>query len=975
MKIRTSRPSPVAPALAPVGSAASALGSAASILASAAFALGLVALSLFAVGWGAFAFRADAQAPALDDPLPPDPDVVAGTLDNGLRYFIRENGQPENRAVLRLVVNVGSIVEDEDQLGLAHFVEHMAFNGTRHFEKSALVDYLESIGMAFGPHINAYTSFDETVYMLQLPMDDPEVLANGFQILQDWAAGQLFDPEEVDKERGVVVEEWRGRRGAMARIQDQQVPVLFEGSLYAERLPIGKPEVLETAPPETLRRFFDDWYRPSLMAVVAVGDFDAAQIEAMVEEYFGGLRDPDSPRPRTTAEVPLDHPARVTIATDPEMPQTQVALLHKLPPQGLKTVADFRRGLVQELYSGMLNARLEELRLQADPPFVFAGTGRGSFVRGMDAYQMVAFVTEDGVERGMDALLTEAERVARHGFTASELERQKAEAARSYERQLAAKETRESAALAARYIRVYLEGRAYPSIDTEAALAQALLPGVTLEETNALVSEGITEEGRVVLVGAPEKEGLETPSEDALTELFAAVAARDVAAYEDAAVDAPLLPETPTGAAVASEEVVEAVGVTVWTLENGVRVVLKPTDFKDDEIRFAATSPGGTSLAADEVFESADVAVQVVGDGGVGEFDQAALQKKLAGTVVDVSPTIGGLSEGFRGSASPKDLETALQLVYLYFTAPRKDEGALGSFKAQMAGFFANASSNPDMVFADTVSTVMSQDHPRAGAIPDPEDVEKVDLDDAFAFYQERFADAGDFTFYFAGAFDMSAMRPLVEQYLGALPSVGREETWRDVGIDPPPGVVERVVRMGVEPQSRTQIIFAGDGEYSLRERGAVAALADVLEIRLRELLREDLGGTYGVGVSGSLSYRPDEEYRVSIGFGSAPERADELAAVVFEEIERLKADGPDTETVAKVRETQRRAKETSLRENSYWINQMRSFDQQGRDYAEIPSYDLIEAWSAADVRAAAQRYLRLDQYAKFVLLPEGPVS
>ena len=934
----------------------------------------LACLAPAVVGCGAFALRAAGQAPALDDPLPPDPEVVTGVLDNGLRYFVHENGSPENRALLRLVVNVGSILEDEDQLGLAHFVEHMAFNGTRNFDKSALVDYLESIGMAFGPHLNAYTSFDETVYMLQVPMDDPEALSNAFQILQDWAGGQLFDPEEVDKERGVVVEEWRGSRGAQARIQDQQLPVVFEGSLYAERLPIGKPEVLETAPPETLRRFYDDWYRPSLMAVVAVGDFDAAQIEGMIKEYFSGLQEPESPRPRTMAEVPIDHPARVAIATDPEMPQSQVGVLYKQLPQSMNTVADFRRELVKDLYTGMLNARLDELRLQPDPPFVFAGTGRGGFVRSVEAYQLVAFVTEDGIERGLDALLTEAERVARHGFAATELERQKVDVVRSYERQVAAKETRESAALAARYIRVFLEGRAYPGIETQAALVAALLPGVTLDETNALALEGITEQGRVVVVSGPEKEGLETPSEEALAGLFAAVAGKDVAPYEDAAVDAPLLPEAPAGSAVASEEMVEEVGVAVWTLENGVRVVLKPTDFKDDEIRFAATSPGGTSLAADEIYESADVAAGIVGDGGVGEFDLAALQKKLAGTVVEVSPSITALSEGFRGSASPKDIETALQLVYLYFTAPRRDEGALGSYKALMEGFFANASSNPDMVFSDTVATTMTQDHPRAGGLPDPEEIDKIDLDEAFEFYQERFADAGDFTFYFAGAFDLDAMRPLVEQYLGALPNLGREESWRDVGVDPPTGVIEKVVRMGVEPQSRTEIIFAGDGEYSLRENAAIGALADVLDIRLRELLREDLGGTYGVRVSSRLTYRPDEEYSVSISFGSAPERAEELAAVVFEEIERIKTEGPDAETVAKVRETQRRFKETNLRENDYWIDQMRSFDRQGRDYAEISSYDLIEGWSDADVRAAAQRYLRLDQYAKFVLLPEGLV-
>ncbi len=929
---------------------------------------------LLAVVSAAYAADAAGQLPAPEDPLPPDPAVITGTLDNGLRYFVRENGRPENRALLRLVVNAGSILEDEDQLGLAHFVEHMAFNGTRNFEKQALVDYLESIGMRFGPHINAYTSFDETVYMLQVPLDDPEMLATAFQILQDWADALLFDPEEVDKERGVVIEEWRGRRGAAARMQDQQFPVMFEGSLYAERLPIGKPEVIESAPPETLRRFYEDWYRPSLMGIVAVGDFDGNEIEATIREYFGGLRDPADSRPRSAADVPTDHPARVAIATDPEASQSQVGLLYKQPPSGSRTVADFRRRLVQGLYSGMLNARLDELRLQADPPFLFSLSGQGSFVRNVDAYQLVAMVPEGGVERGLDALLTEAERVARHGFTATELERQKTETRRSYERRVAERENQESAQLAARYVQVFLQDRAYPSVDTELALANAFLPDVTLAETNALASAWITEEGRVVLVNAPDKEGLDTPTEEALAGVFAAVGAKDIEAYKDAATDAPLLPELPAGSAVASEETLEDVGITVWTLENGVRVILKPTDFKDDEIRFASTSPGGTSLASDEVFTSANVAAAIVGDGGAGQFDQTALQKKLAGQVVQVRPTISSLSEGITGSVSPTDVETAFQLIYLYFTAPRKDEAAFGSYKALMTGVFANAVASPAMVFQDTVAVTMGQNHPRSQGLPDMEDIEAIDLDSAFDFYRERFADASDFTFYLAGAFDADGMRPLVERYLGALPNLNREESWRDVGIDPPPGVIEKIVRKGVEPQSRTQIIFAGDGEYSPREVTAIGALADILEIRLRELLREDLGGTYGVGVSGTISYRPDQEYRVSVSFGSAPDRAEELSAVVFEEIERLKAEGPDAETVAKVRETQRRTKETNMQQNGYWISQMRSFDRRGRDLDLIPSYDLIEGWTAEEVQEAAVRYLRMDQYAKFVLLPEEMV-
>ena len=917
---------------------------------------------------------ATAQMPDPATPIPPDPAVITGTLDNGLTYFVHENDQPENRAELRLLVNAGSILEDDDQLGLAHFVEHMAFNGTRNFEKQALVNYLESIGMQFGPHINAYTSFDETVYMLRVPMDDPEVLATGFQILEDWAQGQLFDPEEVDKERGVVIEEWRGRRGAQARMQDEQFPVMFEGSLYAERLPIGKPEILESAPPEVLRRFYADWYRPDLMAIVAVGDFDGSEIEAMIRERFGGLQGPAEPRPRTSAEIPIDHPSRVAIASDVEAAQSRVAVMYKQAPAPRGTVGDFRRSLVQGLYSGMLNSRLDELRLQADPPFVMGFGGQGGFVRGVDAFQLAAMVAEGGIERGLDALLTEAERAVRHGFAATEIERQKTDMMRSYERSLAEKDNQESASLANRYVQVFLQGNSYPSVETRAALAAELLPGITLDEVNEVAKGWITEQGRVILVNSPEKEGLEIPTAEDMIGVFAAIGGKDIAPYEDAATDAPLLAMVPEGSPVVSEDVVEEVGVTVWTLENGVRVVLKPTDFKDDEILFSATSPGGNSLVSDDDYVNASLAT-VVGQAGVGDFDRTALQKKLTGKVARVSPSVGSLSEGMSGSASPKDLETAFQLVYLYFSAPRKDETAFEAMKAMQLGFLGNMGATPNAVFSDTINATMSQGHPRVRSLSQTlEDLQQADLDGIYSFYQDRFADASDFTFYFVGAFEPDGIRPLVEQYLGALPNLGRVENWRDVGIDPPPGVIEKIVRKGLEPQSRTRILFRGDAEYSLDESNAMSALSGILRIRLRELLREDMGGTYGVGVSGSLTYQPDEEYRFQVSFSSDPERADELAAVVFEEIERLRAEGPSAENVAKVRETQRRSKETNLEQNRYWLGQLSSFELRGRDFRDIPSYELIESWTAEQVQQAAIRYLRTDQYAKFVLLPEQKV-
>ena len=933
-----------------------------------------VLFCLLVLGTGAGSAAAQQYNPT--DPIPPDPAVTTGTLANGLTYFIHENDEPENRAELRLVVNAGSILEDDDQLGLAHFVEHMAFNGTRNFEKQALVDYLESIGMQFGPDVNAYTSFDETVYMLQVPMDDPEVLATAFQILVDWAGGVLFDPEEVDKERGVVIEEWRGRRGGTARVQDQQIPVMLHDSRYAERLPIGDPEILRTASVERLRDFYEDWYRPDLMAIIAVGDFDGAEIEATIRERFGVLAGPADPRSRTEAEVPFDHPPLISIATDPEVPVNQVQVMYKRAPRTYATVGDFRDARVRSLYTGMLNRRLSELTLQAEPPFLGGSVSlSGGISRNMEAAQVSASVAEGGIETGLEAVLGEAERVARHGFTAGELERQKISLRRLYESRLAEVDNRRSASLASRYINVFLEDAPYPSVETDMELLDAFLPGITLEEVNAAGRGWLDERGRVILVIGPQKEGVTIPTEEEMTGVFAAVADKELTPYEDAEVEAPLVADVPAGSPVISEESVDEIGVTIWELDNGVRVVLKPTDFRDDEVLFSATSPGGSSLASDDTFMDAEVATQAVGQGGIGTFDQIALGKKLTGKRASVIPTIGSLTEGISGQASPQDLETAFQLIYLYFTAPRRDEEAFAAFKAQMAA--VDLTAMPQFVMLDTVASTMSQGHPRAGGTMSQvmEAMQAADLDVALDFYRDRFADASDFSFYFVGSFDLEGIRPLVETWLGGLPDLDREEMWVDHGIDPPTGVIEKVVHKGLEPQSQTQIIFAGDGEYSPEESTAIGAMAEILQIRLRELLREDLGGTYGVGVSGSLSYRPDEEYTVMIQFGSDPERADELTAVVFEEIERLKAEGPDAETIDKVRETQRRSKETNMQQNGYWRAQLSSFETRGRDIRLIPSYDLIEGWTAEQVQQAAIRYLRTDQYAKFVLLPENKVG
>jgi zinc protease len=908
----------------------------------------------------------------ISDTLPVDPDVTVGTLENGLRYFIRVNQRPEQRAELRLIVNAGSVLEDDDQLGLAHFVEHMAFNGTEHYPKQELVDYLESIGMQFGPDVNAYTSFDETVYMLTVPTDSAAILRQAFQVLEDWAHLQTFDSTEIELERGVVLEEWRLGRGAAARMRDEQFPVLFQGSRYAERIPIGTPEILETFEHEALERFYRDWYRPDLMAVVAVGDFDAETVESLIRQHFGGLRSPAAARPRRLAEVPDHDEPLFSVATDEEATGTRVTLYFKQPVRSEGTVRDYRRSIVEILYSAMLNRRLFELSQQPDAPYLGAGSGQGRIVRSKEVYLLAAAVREDGVTDGLEALLTEAARVAQHGFAASELARIKVDYVRGMERVYAERDKTESQIYAGEYTRAFLEGEPFPGVAVEFELTQELVPTVEVREVNRLAREWITDDNRVVLVNGPRKEGLAMPGETALEAVFATVAAKEITAYVDEVADAPLVSQAPRPGEVIQEEAIEELDVTVWELANGVRVILKPTDFKDDQILLDSWSPGGTSLAPDEDHVAAMTAAWVIQRGGVGEFSLVDLEKVLAGKAVGVSPYISSLYEGLTGSVSPQDVETLFQLVYLYFTTPRKDPNAYLAFRQQITEGLRNRAADPEGAFDDTVDVTLWQHHPRRR----PATVElydEMDLDKSVEFYRDRFADASDFTFVLVGNLDPDSLRPLVETYLGGLPSIGRVETWRDLGIRYPSGVIRKTVQRGVEPRSKTVLAFTGTWEYDRRDQYVLRALGSILEIRLREVLREALGGTYNVGVSSAGQRRPNQEFSVRIRFGSDPERVEELVGVVFQQIDSLKALGPTEVEVEKVQEMQRRARETALRENGFWTQMLLNYDRFGTDAREILAYeDLIAALSVDLVRAAARRYLRPDTYVLVTLYPEA---
>ncbi len=903
--------------------------------------------------------------------LPIDPNVISGRLPNGLHYFIRKNARPEKRAELRLAVNAGSVLEGDDQRGLAHFVEHMAFNGTRRFEKQELINFIERIGMRFGAHLNAYTSFDETVYMLRVPTDKPAVVDTAFQILEDWAQAVAFDSAEIEKERGVVIEEWRAGLGAEERIREKHFPVLFRESRYATRLPIGDRKTLETFDHAALKRFYRDWYRPDLMAVVAVGDFDPKAIETQIRRHFGALpARPPSPE-RSTFPVPDHDSTYVAIATDREATQSAVTVLYKQPVRDARTLGAYRRGIVESLYNSMLNDRLDELTQKPDAPFIGAGSSQGRFIRSKEVYVLAAAVKDGAMDRGLEAVLTEAERVDRHGFTATELERAKQDLLRGYEQAYAEREKSESDGYADEYVRHFLEREPVPGISVEYELAKRFVPGIQLAEVNRLAREWITDRSRVVLASAPEKEGVQAASEAQLRAVLGRVRGKAVVAYADSVGAGALVAAEPAPGRIVSERVDTVLATREWTLSNGVRVILKPTDFKADELLVSAFSPGGTSLVPDSAYWPVAFASQLVELGGVGNFDAIALQKKLAGKAAGASPYISGEYEGFSGGASPKDMETLFQLIYLYFTAPRRDSSAVLAFKQNAQAALAHRSADPDAAFADTLSAVMSQHHPRVRPIT-AELVDRLDLDRSLALYRDRFADASDFTFVIVGTFRPDSLRPLVERYVASLPNRGRREAWRDVGIRPPASVVTREVRKGIEPKAQTQIVFTGDFDYNPNNRLAIRALADVLEIKLRERLREALGGTYGADVFASPSRIPRPAYALTVSFGSDPTRVDELTRAVFAEIDSVKMHGPSADDLAKVKEMYLRQHETDLKQNRWWLGQLGAYAQNAESPQTLLVYpDRVRALTADRVREAARQWLNQDRYVKVSLLPE----
>jgi zinc protease len=909
--------------------------------------------------------------PKASEAIPLDPAVIVGKLPNGLTYYIRKNVEPKHRAELYLVNKAGSVLENDAQQGLAHFTEHMAFKGTKDFPKKELINYLEKSGVKFGADLNAYTSFDETVYQLPLPTDSAKIFATGFKILSNWAGYVSFDTDQIESERGVVLEESRLRgKNAQERLSQIIYPVIFNNSRYAVRIPIGKEDILKTFKPEVIKSFYHDWYRPDLQAVVAVGDFDVKQVEELIKQNFSALKNPAGEKPRTKYMVPPSLGTTVKIATDKELPYTIAEVIVKHPGHAIKTKTDYIRSLQISLFNSMLGARLGELTQKADPPFLYGVANYGGFLGGLDAFTSIAVAKPGELQKALTAVVDETERARKFGFTETELDRAKQNAMTSMESAYKEKDKTKSINFVNEYQRNFLKGEAAPGIDFEYNFYKKYLNEIKLSEVNALASEFIKDQDRDIIVEAPDKEKDKLPTEQTLLS-WVNNAGKAVTAYVDNVSKKPLLDKIPVGTKTVSMQKDAAIGTTTLTLGNGVKVVLKPTDFKNDQILINGYSFGGTSLASDADFTTDNLIDGVVNSSGIAAMTQIQMDKMLAGKNLSISPFISETSQGINGSSSPKDLETALQLVYLYYTQPRKDPDIWQSTIAQIKASLVNKGLDPASVFQDTVSAVMSSYNFRRMSITSDQ-LNKVNLDKGFAFYKDRFADASGTTFTLTGSFDVEKIKPLIEQYLGGLPSANRKETYNNLGIHPPTGNITKTVYKGIGDKSTVQIAFTGDYAYGEANNVQMDALGAILQFRMLDRLRQKESGVYSPGVRASYNKLPNGRYSVTIYFGCAPANVDKLIAASMDEINKIKQNGPEATDIQKFVAEQKRAIEVQVRENGFWQGYLNRTSQYGDDpdavLNQIKDLDMVTIQTVKD---AANKYLTDSNVIKLILLPE----
>jgi zinc protease len=912
----------------------------------------------------------------LSGQLPLDPQVKVGKLKNGLTYYIRKNEKPENKVELRLVINAGSIQEDDDQQGLAHFTEHMAFNGSENFQKNDIVSFLQSIGVEFGADLNAYTGFDETVYILPIPTEKKENVDKAFQILQDWAGAVGFDPEEIEKERGVVLEEERSGRGAEERMFRATYPRMLEGSKYADRLPIGKVEVLKTFKPEVIKRFYQDWYRPNLMAVIVVGDIDPMEAERLIKEHFSQLKNPAKLRPRKDNPVPPRKKSEGLVVTDQEATHHRITINYPYKRQKEQnTLGAYREYLLRNLFTSMLSQRMQELMQKEQPPFLYAANAFGSLARGYENYYAYAYLGKGGVAPAINALVAENERARIFGFTPAEIDRTKKMMLKSIERAYNERDKTESARLAGQYIRHFLEAEPIPGIENEYKYYQKFLDEITVAEVNAYVSKTIPspEEPKLVILTGPEKADFKIPANEELLAMTEKAAEQKIEAYEEGAIAAALMDTKPKPGKIIEETTDEALGTTELKLENGVRVILKPTDFKNDQVVLTASRLGGQYNYDPSDRHNAEYAASLVSQMGIGNFSPIDIRKVLAGKNASANPRIGAVSEGINGQSSATDVETMLQLVYLYFTEPRKDMELFNSFVSKQQAMYQNMTANPQHTFQDSVLTTLYNDHPWAPSLPTPETFSKIDPDRILEIYKDRFGNAQGFTFVLVGKLDMDTLKPLIATYLGSLPSTDKTPTYKDVGLRPASGPLKKEVRKGTEPKSLIRMFWNGETTFSLEEQFKIQAMVEAINIKIIETLREDMSGIYGGGMYGALNKYPYNSYSFGITLPCGPENVDKLIAATLQEIEKIKKNGPSEADLNKVKETWKQQYLVNIKDNNFWARHLIQSEELGTDPSRILSYEKrVDALAPKDVQDMAKKYLDMNNYVQFVLNPES---
>ena len=874
---------------------------------------------------------ASAQQQPQMPPIPTDPNVRIGKLENGLTYYIRHNELPEDRADFYIAQKVGSILEEENQRGLAHFLEHMCFNGTTNFPGKGIINWLETIGVRFGENLNAYTSIDETVYNINnVPVIRDGIVDSCLLILHDWANDLTLAEAEIDNERGVIHEEWRTGQGAMMRMYEQALPKAFEGSKYGHRLPIGTIEVIDNFPYQALRDYYETWYRPDQQGIVVVGDIDVDKVEAKIKELFSPIQMPANAPERKYEQVPDNKEPIITIAKDKEQPSTIIYIWHKHPatPNEAKgNIGYLVQNYMFSMISSMMHARLEELRQSANPPFIQAASGDSDFLlaKTTEAFVGMAVSKDDGIPTALSTLVREIERARKFGFTASEYARAKADYLLMLESAYKERDKMKNNQYVQEYIRHFIDNEPIPGIETEYALMNQLAPNIPVEAINSILPQLIKDENIVINIFGPDKEGMVYPTEAEILDILNKTKAEEITAYVDKVSDEPLMKEAPkAGKIVKTEE--GPFGSTALTLSNGVRVVLKTTDFKADEIRMRAFSPGGTSVFGTKEALQLKMLNSVAGLGGLGNFSNVDLEKVLAGKKATIGASVSGLSEGLNGSCSPKDLETLLQLTYLSFTAPRMDEEAFESFKQRTKASLANQEANPMTALTDTLQMEMYGDHPLAGRVK-AEMIDQLDYNRIMEMYKDRFKEAGDFTFLFVGNINLEEAKPLIETYLGGLPTINRKENYQDIQLNIRKGTHKNLFEKQMEtPKATVLNIISGNCEYNLKNDLLMTMLSQTMSMVYLETVREKEGASYGVSAFGQLSRGIKDEALFQIYFDTDPAKREKMEQIVMSELQKVAQEGPRPEHLAKVKEFLLKKYIEDAKENSYWLGQLNNY-------------------------------------------------